>query len=70
LSDLYHGYLHHFYWGCYDGIHKGYAIIEAESKDHALMSVPPLLKHKAKATLLSKFTPEMVKSFHEEANAQ
>ena len=66
---VYHGFVNHFDWGCYDGVHKGYAIIEAESKDHALMSVPPLIKHKAHATLLSKFTPEIVKSFHEEEKA-
>jgi hypothetical protein len=29
------GYLHHFEWGCKDNDHTAWAIIEAESAEHA-----------------------------------
>ena len=50
----YHGtYLHMFWWGCLDHDHNGYAILEAESHEHAKMSVPPLAREKARVILLS-----------------
>ena len=52
---LNHGYLHNFEWGCKDNVHRGYAIIEAESHAHALMSVPSMLRDKAQAVRLVRF---------------
>jgi hypothetical protein len=61
------GHITHFDWGCKDGDHTGWTIIEAESHSHALMSVPSFLRHKAKAIKLNKFTPEDVASMHKKA---
>ncbi len=29
------GYLHHLEWGCHDGAHCGWAIIETDNREHA-----------------------------------
>jgi hypothetical protein len=58
------GMITHFDWGCKDGDHTGWVIIEAESKSQAVMVVPPLLRGKAHAVRLTKFNPEDVQSMH------
>ena len=50
------GYLHHFDWGCLDGVHSGWAIIEAESEAQARLVVPSLLRSKARVIKLCKFS--------------
>jgi hypothetical protein len=52
-------YMTHFDWGCKDGDHNAYAIIEADSHENAKMSVPPLLRDKTTVIKLVQFTPEM-----------
>ena len=54
-------FLTHFEWGCYDNDHTAYAIIEADSHDAALMSVPPLFRSKAKAVKVTRFEPNTTK---------
>lgn len=49
------GYLHHFDWGCEDGVHVGWAILEAESREQALMVVPSLVRAEARAVRLVKY---------------
>ncbi len=56
------GMLAHFDWGCKDGEHTGWVIIEAENKPQALMVVPPLLRNNAHAVKLMKFSPEDVQA--------
>ena len=51
-------FLTHFEWGCYDNDHHAYAILEAESHEQALLSVPPLFRDKAKAIKLTYFKPK------------
>ena len=58
------GYLTHFDWGCKDGIHTGWAVLEAEDKAEAMMSVPTFLREQAKVVQLTKFDPEKVAKFH------
>jgi len=50
------GYLYNFEWGCPDGVHCGWAIIEAESRAQALLAVPSLLRNRARVVKLCKFT--------------
>ena len=57
------GFLNNFDWGCEDGIHSGWAIIEAENANQALGVVPALLRAKAKAIKLCKFDKSMVDSW-------
>ncbi len=52
------GYLYQFEWGCPDGVHCGWAIIEAESHAQALLAVPSLIRNKARVIKLCKFTGE------------
>lgn len=55
------GYLTHFWWGCKSGDHTGYAMIEANSADEALLSIPTMIRKKGKAIGLVQFDPEKVK---------
>ena len=59
------GYLHHFEWGCPDGVHSGWAIIEAENEAEARLAVPSIVRNKAKVVKLTKFThdPSLVEHF-------
>ena len=57
------GYLHHFEWGCKDGDHTGWAIVEAENKEHAAQIVPWYFRKQARIVRLNKF--EVADSVHE-----
>jgi hypothetical protein len=55
-------------FGCKAGDHTGYAIVDATTKNDALNRyVPSFLQNKARVVEVGKFTPEMIKSFHEKA---
>ena len=49
------GYLHYFEWGCHDGAHCGWAIIETTSKEHAKQTVPWQIRDKARVVKLERF---------------
>jgi hypothetical protein len=53
--EYHKGYLTKFEWGCMDQDHNAYAIIEAESHEHAKMSVPPLFRDKTRIIKLTRF---------------
>ena len=61
-----YGHITHFEWGCESGVCTGWAILEAENEEQALLSVPALLRNKSRAVKLSQFTPELIQHFHEE----
>ncbi len=58
------GYITHFEWGCMDGDHTGWVMIEAENTQQALMVVPSMQRHNAKAVKLVKFSPTDVVNMH------
>ncbi len=58
------GYLTHFDWGCKDGAHTGWAILEADDRGEALMSVPTFLRNQATVIQLTRFEPEMIEEMH------
>jgi len=58
------GYLHNFDWGCEDGNHSGWAIIEAESQEQAMLAVPTMVRSKARVVKLNRFTNEDVEGLH------
>lgn len=60
FAEFYAGYITHFEWGCKDNDHNAYAIIEAESHEEALMTVPSLLRNKTKVVKLTYFYPKKV----------
>ncbi len=49
------GYLHHFEWGCKDNDHTAWAIVEAESAEHARQMVPWYLREKARIVMVVQF---------------
>ena len=56
--------LNKFYWGCSQGDHTGYALVDADNESKALNVVPGFIRNKAKAIEVQQFTPEQIKSFH------
>jgi hypothetical protein len=58
------GYITHFDWGCKDGDHTGWVVIEAENAQQALMVVPAMQRHHAKAIKLVKFSPHDIEQMH------
>jgi len=65
LLDGAPSFLAQFDWGCQDGEHIGWAIVEAENKFHAQELVPVSLRPKTRILELSQFTPEQVRALRE-----
>jgi hypothetical protein len=59
------GYLTHFDWGCKDGVHTGWAVLEAEDKPQAMLSVPTFLRGQAQVVQLAKFHADKVHAMHQ-----
>ena len=53
-------FMTHADWGCLDGVHKGWIILELESKEEARSILPPVYRSKAKIVELNKFTMEEI----------
>ena len=49
-------FLSHADWGCRDGVHKAWMIVEVDSRDEALGIVPPAFRERAKVVQLNAFT--------------
>ena len=47
-------------WGCMDGVHKAWIIVDVDSKSEALGIVPPAFRPVASVTALNSFTLEFV----------
>ena len=45
-------------WGCLDGVHKAFIVMEAGSKEEARSVVPPVFRNRAEIVGLNKFTRE------------
>lgn len=43
-------------WGCSDGVHKGWIIVDVDSKEEAASLVPPAYRTRATIVRLTKFT--------------
>jgi hypothetical protein len=50
-------------WGCSDGVHKAWIIVEVDSKKEALYIVPPAYRPNAIIVELNKFTVEEIDDF-------
>lgn len=51
-------------WGCEDGVHAAWMVVEAQNHDDARLMVPPILRRAAKVVQLNKFTPEQIADLH------
>ena len=58
------GAITHFDWGCKDGEHTGWAIIEADNKAEAMLTVPTIQRRKARVFKLNHFSSEDVQAMH------
>jgi hypothetical protein len=55
-----------FDWGCKANEHVGWVVVEARDASTARMLLPTVVRAKARVVPVNKFTPEDVKSFHEQ----
>jgi hypothetical protein len=49
-------------WGCRDGDHTAWMIVEAANRDEARQIVPPQLRAQARIVRLNKFTVEEIEA--------
>ena len=49
-------FLTHAEWGCLDGEHKAWILVEVENKEQARFIIPPLYRSSAKIVELTTFT--------------
>jgi hypothetical protein len=63
------GYLWNFDWGCEAGTHSGGAIIEAENEAQARLSVPPLVRGRARIVRLNKFDATTIADYEKQEAA-
>ncbi len=61
------GILDQFVYGCKEGDHTGYAIVESKNRSDALSLVPDFLQEKACITKVDKISPSEIKSMHAKA---
>ena len=52
--------LTHADWGCMDGNHSAWLIVDVDRKEDALEVVPPALRPQARIVALNKFTMEQI----------
>ena len=57
--------LRKFEWACPNGLHMGWAMLEADSEDEVRRMLPAGLREKARITEVCRVTPSEVKSWHE-----
>ena len=43
-------------WGCKDGVHKAWIVVEVDSKDEARGIVPPAFRAEARARLIATYS--------------
>jgi hypothetical protein len=43
-------------WGCHDGVHKAWFMLEVDRKEDAMRIVPPMNRRDTTITLLDKFS--------------
>ena len=53
-------FLTHADWGCVDGEHTAWIIVEVDSKEQARAILPPAFRSHAKIVALNKFTVEKI----------
>lgn len=47
-------------WGCMDGVHNAWIVVDLDSKDEALSIVPPAFRSVARVTALNSFTLDYI----------
>ena len=55
-------FLTHADWGCMDGVHSAWLIVDAGNKEEARMVVPPQFRSQVKIVALNKFKLEQIEA--------
>ena len=55
-------FLTHADWGCRDGVHTGWIVMDVDSKEQALSILPAAVRSGAKVVALNKFTDDQIDS--------
>ena len=55
-------FLTHADWGCMDGEHSAWIILEADNKEEARSVLPPVFRQQAKIIGLNKFSMEEIEN--------
>lgn len=55
---------HNFDWGCEEGSHCGWAIIEADDQAQAALVVPSIARSEARTVRIVKYNPEQAGELH------
>ena len=63
-------FLTHADWGCKDGVHKAWIIVEVDSKRDALNIVPAEFRSQATVVLLSTFSMEQIEELRRHHDAE
>ena len=63
-------FLTHADWGCMDGDHKSWLIVDVDSKDEAMLIIPSAFRAQAKIVRLNAFTIEQIEAIRREHRAQ
>lgn len=53
-------YLTNAEWGCMDGDHRGWIVVEADNKEEARSVLPPLYRPQARIVKLNRFSLEEI----------
>ena len=53
-------FLTHADWGCMDGMHKAWIIVDVDSKEDARLILPPAFRSQATIIQLNKFSLEQI----------
>jgi hypothetical protein len=53
-------FMTHADWGCMDGVHKAFIVVEVDTKEEAMSVVPPVFRPHANIVELNKFTTEEI----------
>ncbi|OFV99376.1 MAG: hypothetical protein A3F68_12005 [Acidobacteria bacterium RIFCSPLOWO2_12_FULL_54_10] len=53
-------FLTHADWGCMDGMHKAWIIVDTDSKEDARLILPPAFRSQATIIQLNKFSLEQI----------
>ena len=56
-------FLTHADWGCRDGVHKAWMIVDVDSREEARAIVPPAFRAEAKIVGLNSFKLEEIERF-------
>ena len=63
-------FLTHADWGCMDGDHKAWLIVEVDSKAEARLIIPPALATQARVVQLNAFSLEQVEEIRRQHKAK